>query len=174
SAICVSDYYVRFRPQSPEKSRMFLSRLIIIAAGITSLMIATYYVKIGGEGILEVVFTLYSIFSGGIAGMFLLGIFSRRANKQGLYIGIGACVLFTAWAVLTSTKYDFGSGSKLILDLGSYNYTHHKLMLGVYSHIVLFVVGYIASLFYKNRKDITDLTYYGWLEKKRNGTLVSN
>jgi len=168
SAICVSDYYARFTPRSTEKQKMFISRLIIIVAGIASLLIASYYVKIGGEGILDVVFTLYSIFSGGIAGMFLLGIFSKRANKQGLYVGIGACVLFTAWAVLTSIKLDLGQGNRIILDLGNYNFTHNKFMLGVYSHIILFVVGFIASYFFKNDKDIKELTYYGWLAKRRN------
>jgi len=41
--------------------------------------------------------------SGGIAGMFLLEIFSLRANKQG-YIGefLSVCY-FPAWIMLTST-----------------------------------------------------------------------
>jgi SSS family solute:Na+ symporter len=167
SAICVSDYYTRLKPQSTEKQKMFVSRLIIIVAGIASLLIATYYVKIGGEGILDVVFTLYSIFSGGIAGMFLLGLFSKRANKQGLYVGIGACILFTAWAVLTSIKLDIGHGTKALLDLGKYNFTHNKFMLGVYSHIVLFVVGFIASYFFKNDKDVEHLTWIGWRKNKK-------
>jgi len=164
SAIVVGDYYNRFWPNKTEKKRMFVSRVTIIIAGLASTLIALYYVKIGGEGILGIVFTLYSIFSGGIAGMFLLGIFTKKANKQGLYIGIAACVLFTAWAVLTSTKFVVGSEKLLLLDLGKYNYTHHKLMLGVYSHIVLFVVGYIASLFFKAPENIDNLTYKGWIK----------
>lgn len=35
-------------------------------------------------------------------GMILLGIFTERANKPGLYFGISASVLFTAYALLTS------------------------------------------------------------------------
>ena len=167
SAICVSDYYTRFKPESTESQKMFVSRTVIVVAGIASLLIASYYVKIGGEGILEVVFTLYSIFSGGIAGMFLLGIFSEKANKKGLYIGIAACVLFTAWAVLTSTNLGTGSGKHLMLNLGGYNFTHHKLMIGVYSHLVLFIVGNFASYFFKSSQNLIDLTYAGWKEKKR-------
>jgi SSS family solute:Na+ symporter len=37
---------------------------------------------------------------------------------------------------------------RLLLDLGSLNFTHHKLMLGVYSHLVLMGVGYVSSLFF--------------------------
>lgn len=167
SAICIEDYYVRFKPQSTEKQRMFLTRLIIILAGLASILIALYYTKIGGKGVLGIVFTLYSIFSGGIAGMFLLGIFSKKANKQGLYIGMAACILFTAYAVLTSSRFEIGGNDALILDLGRFNFNHHKLMLGVYSHVVLFGVGYISSLFFKNNKDINGLTYLSWKKNKK-------
>ena len=167
SAVCIEDYYKRLCPKSTEKQHMRASRIIIALAGFASVLIALYYVKIGGEGVLGIVFTLYSIFSGGIAGMFLLGIFSKRANKQGLYYGIAASVLFTAWAVLTSSKFDFGHGKQILLDIGIFNYTHDKLMLGVYSHIVLFVVGLIASLFFTNKTDISNLTYMGWIRNKR-------
>lgn len=168
SAICVGDYYSRMRPNATEKEKMLVSRWVIVSAGIAALLIASYYTQTGNDkGILETVFTLYSIFSGGIAGMFLLGIFSTRANKQGLYVGIIACVLFTAWAILTSAKFEWGGEKHLLLDLGRYNYSHHKLMLGVYSHIILFVVGYIASFFFKNTRDISHLTYAGWQERRK-------
>ena len=55
----------------------------------------------------------------------------------------------------------------MLLDLGSLNFTHHDYMIGVYSHILLFVVGYLASLFFKREKDIRSLTYYGYLDMKR-------
>jgi hypothetical protein len=60
-----------------------------------------------------------------------------RANKQGLYLGIVACVLVTGYALLTSTPIAVGAEKKLPLDMGNYNFTHHTYMLGVYSHIVL-------------------------------------
>ena len=168
SAICIGDYYNRFKPNSTEKQRMFISRLLVILAGLGSIMIATHYTKIGGEGALGTVFLLYSIFSGGIAGMFLLGIFSRRANKKGVYIGIAASVIFTAYALLTSIPLEFGGHKHLIINLGGFNYTHHKLLLGVYSHIVLFVVGYFASLFFKSPGNISHLTFHGWKEQRKN------
>ena len=74
SAICVEDYYVRFIPDSTEKQRMYISRLVVVLAGLAAIFIAMYYVREGGKGVLGIVFTLYSIFSAGIAGMFLLGI----------------------------------------------------------------------------------------------------
>lgn len=165
SAIAMEDYYTRFKPSVGEKEKMFVSRLIILLAGIAAVFVAQYYVRNEGKGVLSIVFTLYSIFSGGIAGMFLLGIFSSRANKKGVYIGILASILFTAWAILTSKP--FGSGDSIVLNLGRFNYAHHKMMLGVYSHIVLFVVGYLASFFFKQEKEIQHLTYKGYMIMKK-------
>jgi solute:Na+ symporter, SSS family len=167
SAVCIEDYYLRLKPDSSEKHKMIMSKIFVVLAGLGTIAIALFYVKTGSEGVLGTIFALYAIFSGGIAGMFLLGIFSKRANMKGLYFGIGASVLFTAYALLTSTPVEWGAHKQLLLDLGSFNFAHHKYMIGVYSHILLFVVGYLASLFFKNENDISSLTYYGYKELKR-------
>jgi len=125
------------------------------------MLVAMWYIKAGGETVIETIFALYAIFSGGIAGLFALGFFTTRANKQGLYVGIAACVLFTGWAVLTRQGY---------LDWGRFNFPHHKYMIGVYSHIVLFVVGYLASFLFHHRKPPRELTLYGYLAHRREST----
>ena len=167
AAIGVQDYYVRFKPKSTDKQRLLLGRWIVALSGIASIGIAMLYVVWGGEGVLGAVFALYAIFSAGIVGLFLLGLLSRRANRQGLYIGVAAAILFTAYAMLTSSKLDFGSGKQLLLDLGEFNFTHHKYMLGVYSHIIVFVVGYFASFLFKTPLADKELTIYGYIEKKK-------
>ncbi|MCH5310632.1 MAG: sodium:solute symporter [Prevotella sp.] len=167
SAICVQDYYVRFKPNSTDKQRLRFGRWIVVLSGIASVGIALLYVSWGGEGVLGAVFGLYAIFSAGIVGIFLLGLFSRRANKQGLYIGIAVAVIYTAYAVLTSSKFDFGNGKELLLDLGDWNFTHHKYMLGVYSHLIVLVVGYVASFFFKTPLADKELTIWGYIESKK-------
>lgn len=122
----------------------------------------------GGQGVLGSLFGLYAIISAGIVGIFLLGLFSRRANWQGLYIGIAAAVLFTAYAVLTSKPFDMGNGEKqLLLDLGEWNFKHSTYMLGVYSHLIVLIVGYFASLLFKTPLASKDLTIWGYLEERR-------
>jgi SSS family solute:Na+ symporter len=128
--------------------------------------VALLYVAWEGEGVLGIVFELYAIFSAGIVGIFLLGLLSKRANKQGLYIGIAACVMFTAYALLTSTKIEIGGEKQLILDLGAYNFPHHKYMLGVYSHLIVLIVGYFASFFFKAKPVDENLTIYGYFTSK--------
>lgn len=176
AAIGVEDYYVRFKPQSTDKQRLRLGRILVGISGIAAVGVAMIYAYWGGEGVLGVVFELYAIFSAGIVGLFLLGLLSRRANKQGLYVGVAAAVLFTAYAMLTSTKFDFGDGlgKRVLLDLGDFNFKQHKYMLGVYSHVILFVVGYFASFFFKTPLADKDLTIYGYLEKRKEEKKLKN
>jgi len=163
SAIGVEDYYIRFRPDSTDAQRLRVGKIIVFFSGIAALIIASLYVQVGGKGVLGIVFGLYSIFSGGIVGIFLLGLLTKRANVQGVNIGIIASILFTAYAILTSMKI----GDDLILDLGGWNFTHHKYMLGVYTHIIVLVVGYIASLFFKSEEPDENLTFHIWIKKNK-------
>ncbi|MDR3119114.1 MAG: sodium:solute symporter [Mediterranea sp.] len=172
AAIGVEDYYVRFKPKSTDRQRLRLARILVVLSGAAAIGVALIYARWGGEGVLGVVFELYAIFSAGIVGLFLLGLLSRRANKQGLYVGIAAAVLFTAYAMLTSTQFDFGDGqgSRRLLDLGSWNYKHNKYLLGVYSHIILFGVGYAASFLFKTPPADEGLTIYGFFNKQKQET----
>lgn len=169
SAVFIEDYFNRVVPNTPDKTRVFMGKLFIVLSGLGAIGVAMLYVNASSKGVLATVFTLYAIFSGGIAGLFLLGIFSRRTNKQGAYIGIAASVLFTGYAVLTSTPFGETGAEHLLVDLGQYNFTHHPYMIGVYSHLVLMVVGYGSSFLFKGREVNLNLTYHGWKAKRAEG-----
>jgi len=169
SAIAVQDYYKRFKKDATDQQQLRFGKWMVVASGIGAIGVACLYISWGGEGVLGALFSLYAIFSAGIVGIFVLGLFSRRANKQGLYIGIAAAVIYTAYAVLTSTKVDIdGDGIKqTLLDLGDWNFSHHKYMLGVYSHLIVLVVGYLASFCFKTPLADKELTIWGYLENKK-------
>ncbi len=167
AAIGVQDYYVRFRPESSDRQRLVLGRWIVGIAGLASIGIASIYAFWGGEGILGVLFGLYAIFSSGIVGLFLLGLLVKRANKQGLWVGLVACILFTAYAVLTSSKFTIDGEKQILLDLGAWNFTHHKYMLGVYSHLIVFFIGWAASYLFPAPKVDDSLTIYGYLKERK-------
>ena len=162
AAIGVQDFYLKLKPDCTDKQKLKMGKWLVLASGVAMMAVALLYVAWEGEGVLGVVFELYAIFSAGIVGIFLLGLLTRRANKKGLYTGLVVCVMFTAYAVLTSTKI----GDRLILDMGAWNFTQHKYMLGVYSHLIVLVVGYIASFFFKSEKADKSLTLYGFLHQK--------
>ena len=92
--------------------------------------------------------------------MFLLGldtpmssvaaIFHIGNHALGAAVGIGACLLFTTWATLTSVKLP--ALNRVLLDLGPLNYQLHPFLIGVFNHVILFGVGLIASLLLKSRR----------------------
>jgi solute:Na+ symporter, SSS family len=167
AAVGVEDYYKKLRPNQPDKVYLRGGRIMVVVSGFMAMAIGVLYTSIGNEGVLGVVFTLYAIFSGGIVGIFLLGLLSSRANSQGINIAIVVCIIFTAYAFLTSTPIGVGEEKTLLLDLGPYNFTHHKLMLGVYSHLVVIGVGYVASLFFPKPQLDKNLLFSGWRENQR-------
>jgi solute:Na+ symporter, SSS family len=169
SAVGVEDYYKKARPGRQDKEYLRAGKVMVVVAGLISVAIGMLYLYIGNEGVLGIVFTIYAIFSGGIVGIFLLGFLSSRANRQGVNIGIIVCILFTAWAFLTSTPIGVHE-KKLLLDLGDYNFKHHPLMLGVYSHLIVIVVGYIASLFFPKPDLDRKLVYSTWKQDKKSGS----
>ena len=167
AAVGVEDYYKKISPNRPDKEYLFGGRVMVVFSGLLSMAIGMLYTSIGNEGVLGVVFTLYAIFSGGIVGIFLLGLLSSRANRKGINIAIVVCIIFTSYAFLTSTPIGLGENKTLLLDLGKYNFTHNKLMLGVYSHLVVIIVGYIASLFFPKPELDPNLLFSGWRETRK-------
>ncbi len=161
AAVGVEDYYKKIKPGKSDQQYLVASKSFVVLSGVLAILIGAMYLYIGNEGVLGVVFTLYAIFSGGIVGIFLLGLFSARANRQGINIGITTCIIFTGYALLTSTPVGLNH-PRLLIDLGKFNFTHHKLMLGVYSHLVVMIVGYIASLFYPKPVLEKNLLYSSW------------
>ncbi|MFV0605240.1 MAG: sodium:solute symporter [Niabella sp.] len=165
AAVGVEDYYKKIFPKKTDKQYLRTSKILVVISGLLSVAIGALYVVSGNEGVLGIIFTIYAIFSGGIVGIFLLGIFSSRANYQGVNIGIITCIIFTAYAFLTSTPIGL-KNPKLLLDVGNFNFTHNKMMLGVYSHLVVIVVGYLASLFYPKPKLQENLLYSSWRKNR--------
>jgi solute:Na+ symporter, SSS family len=148
AAVGIEDYYKKIRKGKTDREYLRASRSFILVSGLLAMGVAGIYLRAGNEGVLGVIFTVYAIFSGGIVGIFLLGLFSKRTHARGINTGIMACILFTSYALLTSTPVGLPGKEKLLLDLGAFNFTHNKLMLGVYSHLVLMVVGYLSSIFF--------------------------
>ncbi len=161
SAVGVEDYYRKLRPDSTDRRRLVVGKIIVAVSGLLSVGIAML-IAWKSERVLSLYYAVSSIISAGLAGIFLLAFLSRRANKQGVWIGIIANLVFTAWATLTS-------GKTKVIDLGGYNFPWAGVMIGVIGHVVVFVVGYAASWFFPPGGR-TDWTLWGWLAKRRTGT----
>jgi SSS family solute:Na+ symporter len=160
SVVGVEDYYRKLRPNSTDKQRLAMGKLIILICGALSVLIGII-IAWKSERVLSFYFIVSSIVAGGLAGLFLLAFLSTRANKEGVYIGIAVCLLFTTWGTLTS-------GKQPIWDLGKFNFKLHPVMIGVLAHVVLLAAGYVASLFFPAPDPSSrEMTVWGWLERRR-------
>lgn len=160
SAVGVEDYYRKFRPQATDQRRLAVGKFIVGLCGCLAVGIAAL-IAWKSDRVLTLYYVVSSIVSGGLAGIFLLAFLSRRANWQGVSIGIASALAFTAWATLTS-------GKNKMFDLGDHSFPWAGVMIGVIAHLIVLVVGWSASwLFPAPASSVRAMTLWGWLEKRK-------
>lgn len=158
SVVLVEDFYRKLRPQATDQRRLRVAKGLVAVSGLLAVWSAIQLGHTQGTA-LSLWYTISAIVAGGLAGLFLLGFLSTRANQQGAYLGIVASLMFTTWATLT-----LNGGS--IVNLGKYNFPLHDYMIGAVGHLVLLVVGYLTSfLFHGAGENIEELTLWGWLRR---------
>ncbi|HUJ11920.1 MAG TPA: sodium:solute symporter [Verrucomicrobiae bacterium] len=158
SVIGVEDFYRRLKPNAADHQRLHVGKILVVVAGVLTTLIALVLARYT-EHALSLYFTFTAILSGGLFGLFFLAFFSTRANTRGIWAGIIASVLFTAYATLTQ-------GKEQLLNLGRLNFHMPGVMIGVVGHLVLIVVGYVASLLLQTDRAASELTLWGWLKRK--------
>jgi SSS family solute:Na+ symporter len=97
ATLLMSDYYRRFfRPRATEKQCMLALYASTIAWGILGTGMALILVQLT-ESALDIWWTLSGIFGGGMCGLFLLGMISRRAKNPAAVTGVIVGVLAILW-----------------------------------------------------------------------------
>lgn len=121
SSSTVLDFYLRFRTQTDEQSRMVLSRLATVIWAAILLAVAVGLCLHPAGRVVELGLQIAAISYGALLGVFLLGVLTRRANQNGamvgmlcgfcteLYLWLGTRVPFT-WYVAIGTSVAFGVG----------------------------------------------------------------
>ncbi len=124
SSTSIVDFYVRFRPNSPEKRRIMFSRLAMVGWALV-LSVLALVARHGGR-VIEVGLTIASVAYGAMLGVFLLGVLTRGASERGAMIGMicGLALNLYLW-LFTGVAFTW------YVTLGS---------------LVTFAVGYAASL----------------------------
>jgi SSS family solute:Na+ symporter len=160
AVIGVEDFYVRARKQTTDRERLVAGKILVAVAGLTCTVVALLLATTAGAA-LSLYFSVTSIVAGGLFGVFFLAFMTTRANAPGVWAGILACLVFTGYATLTS-------GKTKMLDLGTWNYGWHDVMIATLGHVIVIVVGYAASFLFPNAaRGDRRMTLWGWLERRR-------
>jgi solute:Na+ symporter, SSS family len=86
SSTSMVDFYMRLRPLSSEIRRIWLSRAAMVVWALVLFGLALL-ARHGGK-VIEVGLTIASIAYGGMLGVFLLGVLTRRASERGAMMGM--------------------------------------------------------------------------------------
>ena len=121
-------------PRTPaeDRSLIMVSRIMTLIVGVIGVSLSVYVAKTGGFGsLMEMANKLINAFTGPIFGIFLLGMFTKRATTLGTFIGgfVGTGVtLFIVWCT-NEPRYWISFLWPMVFGLTS-----------------TFVIGYIMSL----------------------------
>jgi len=84
----MTDFYRRFKTDKAEKTYLRLARVITLFIGAGGTIIALLMAKSGISSLWHQFNTILGLFTGGLGGLFVLGIFTQKANARGALAGI--------------------------------------------------------------------------------------
>ena len=143
SNLGVEDIYRRFRPEVSDASCVRLGRWLTIGLGAFGTAMALLLANLSAlQSVWDLFLMVMGLIVGPVTGIFVLGIFTRKANTPGIWVGVVASLI----ANLLATNF---------LELHSTAF----LSIGVFSCIA---VGYTASFAFASKysRDITGLTIF--------------
>ena len=122
------DFYERFVKEPTPKGSVFFAEAMTILAGLIGIGLALLLSRYDIRSMFDVSIELAGLLGGGFAGAYTLGMFTRRANWQGVAIGIASAIVLTTlmWSI---------------------SLVHSYFYLAI-SILTCIVVGYLASLFF--------------------------
>lgn len=122
------DFYERFAKDTSQKKGVFFAEIMTVVVGLVGIGAALVLSRFDIGSLFDVSIELAGLLGGGFAGAYTLGMFTRRANSQGVAIGIVTAIVltFVAWW---------------------FDLVHPYFYLAI-SILVCVVVGYLASLFF--------------------------
>ncbi len=102
SAALTVDFLARFNPRVSEARRMLFAKVVVVTAGIIGIVIGIYASRTEAL-LIDLILSFMGYFAGGLLGLFLLGMLTRRAKGTGAFVGaiVGTLV------VLMVTENDF-------------------------------------------------------------------
>ena len=136
-----TDFYRRFRPEAPDRQCLRLARWLTVVLGIVGTGFALYMAFLDSASMWDQYSKIIGLFGGGLAGLFAVGIFTRRTTALGAILG-------------------FLGSAVLLFCIRSYTPVHFFL----YPTIGLggcFLIGYTASLVIPaGRRELAGLTLF--------------
>ncbi len=135
------DLYRRYvRPGAESRESLLVLRMATLVFGAAGT--ATAFAMINVKSALDVWWKLAGVFSGGMLGLFLLGLLARRAGNAAAAAGVVAGVLVIAWMTLSSLVPGLPE---------AWRSGFHDFLIPVFGTAAILLVGFAATAFLKPR-----------------------
>ena len=139
ATVVLADYYKPLAPNCSERSEVRVFRLACIIAGALGIAVAIAMLRV--ESIIDAWWKLSSIFSGGMLGLFLLGIMPRRISPLAALAGCLAGIVVIGWISLSA-----------LWNLpGPHLHEYLAIVLGT---TTIFLVGFLATYLLSDSKHV--------------------
>lgn len=130
ATIVVADYVRPLMPRISDRGAVRALRLASVGAGLLGIVVAVAMLSV--QSIIDAWWTLSSIFSGGMLGLFLLGYCVKRSGRVQALVGVACGVAVIAWISLAG-----------VLRLpGPHLHEYLAIVLGT---AAIFVVGFVLT-----------------------------
>ncbi len=121
---CTVDWYRRFTPDATDASSLRLARALTVLLGVLAIGTACLLVTFDIQSLWFFFQKSLGLVSSGLVGVFLLGIFTRRASAAGAMIGVAASVAALIWATWFSSLHFYlyavvGIGTCVVVGYGA-------------------------------------------------------
>ncbi|EAR02401.1 sodium:solute symporter family transporter [Maribacter sp. HTCC2170] len=130
TAYC-NDFYAHFRPEVKDKRLLRIARIATIVTGVLGVLLALWMASSNIKSLWDQFYRFLGLFTGGLGGMFLLGMLTKKANATGTLMGLVASALLI-WYISVFTDISF-------------------LMYAFFGVASCFVFGYVFSLIFKDK-----------------------
>lgn len=131
ATIVLTDYFKPFFKGAVERNNLMVLRISSVVVGVLGAVVALAMLSV--ESIIDAWWTLSSIFSGGMLGLFLLGCVRKRISRVAAFIGCVVGVMVIAWISLA--------------DMWQLPGVHlHSYLAIVLGTSTIFIVGFLLSL----------------------------
>ena len=129
TAYC-NDFHSRFKPNISDGQLLKIARIVTVITGILGLLLALWMAGSNIKSLWDQFYRFLGLFTGGLGGMFLLGMLTKKANAKGTLLGLLASAI-SIWYISAFTEISF-------------------LMYSFFGVLSCFAFGYVFSLISKD------------------------
>ena len=98
STVIVTDFYKRIRKKKDDDSALRIAKWIVGLFGVMGTLFGIWIAQLDVKYLFNMFIEFMQLLSGGIAGVFFLGMFTKRANSIGVIIGLVLSSMCVYWA----------------------------------------------------------------------------